>query len=152
MKTRCVNEQDYQSLSKNQTTTRTWPVINRNTSQYEYEALYKVDSTSELNACDSDHSLNASTIYSGLRMNTQTETPNRACCMAPPPVIFLFVTLLVTTGTTALLCGAIMSDHWENITWDKAILEKLTHNTTNALEWQLNGRVAIFTVQRKLHA
>lgn len=82
-------------------------------------------------------------------MNTQTETPNRTCCMATPPIIFLFVTLLVTTGTTALLCGAIMSDHWENVTWDRMLLEKLTHNTTNVLEWQLDGRAAVVTVQRE---
>ncbi len=70
--------------------------------------------------------------------------------MAPPPVVFLFVTLLVTTGTTALLCGAIMSDHWENVSWDKTILEQLTHNTTNTLQWQLDGRVAIVSAKRKL--
>lgn len=155
MKTRCVPEQEYQTLSKNQPTTRTWPVIHRSGSnQYEYEALYKIDSTSnsDLNANDqdSDQSVDASTSYTQRKMHAQTETPNRTCCMAPPPVIFLFVTLLVTTGTTALLCGAIMSDHWEQVTWDKTILEKLTHNATNSLQWQLDGRVAAVNVNRKL--
>lgn len=79
-------------------------------------------------------------------MHAQTETPSRSCCMAPRPVIFLFVTLLVTIGTTTLLCGAIMSDHWEQVTWDKAMLEKLTQNTSDSLQWQLNGRVAAVTV------
>lgn len=73
--------------------------------------------------------------------------------MAPPPVVFLFVTLLVTTGTTALLCGAIMSDHWENVTWDRNVLENLTRNissTNNSFQWQLNGRVGALTVNREL--
>lgn len=152
MKTRCVREQEYQTLSKNQTTNRTWPVINRN-SQYDYEALY-LDSTSnsDFNAYDqdSDHSLNASSSYSRHKMHAQTETPNRTCCTAPPPIIFLFVTLLVTIGTTALLCGAIMSDHWEYVSWDKTTLEKLTNNTSDMLQWQLDGRVATVTVNRKL--
>lgn len=154
MKTRCVPEQNYQTLSKNQTTTRTWPVIHRSPNQYDYEALCKIDSTSnsDFNAYDqdSDHSLDASTSYSRQKMHAQTETPNRTCCMAPPPVIFLFVTLLVTTGTTALLCGAIMSDHWERVTWDKTTLEKLTRNTSISLQWQLDERVAAVTVNRKL--
>lgn len=98
---------------------------------------------------DSDHSLNGSTSHSRQKMHAQTETPNRTCCMAPRPVIFLFVTLLVTTGTTALLCSAIMSDHWEKLTWDKAILEKITHNTSCSLQWQLDGRAAVVTVDSK---
>lgn len=154
MKTRCVPDQNYQTLSKNQRTTRTWPVIHRSPNQYDYEALCKIDSTSNSDFCaydqDSDHSLDAATSCSRQKMHTQTETPARTCCMAPPPVIFLFVTLLVTIGTTALLCGAIMSDHWEYVTWDKTILEILTHNTNFSLEWQLNGKVAAVTVNSKL--
>lgn len=99
---------------------------------------------------DSDHSLDGSTSHSRRKMHTHTETPNRTCCMAPRPVIFLFVTLLVTTGTTALLCGAIMSDHWEKLTWDKEILEKITHNKSSSVQWQLDGRAAIVTVDSKL--
>lgn len=154
VKTRCVREHDHPTLRKNQATTRTWPVIHRSPNQYDYEALYKIDSTSnsDLNAYDqdSDQSLDAATSYTQRKMHAQTETPNRTCCMATRPVIYLFVTLLVTTGTTALLCGAIMSDHWEQVTWDRTALERLTHNTSNSLQWQLDGRVAAVTVSREL--
>lgn len=139
-------------MSKNQTTTRTWPVIHRSPNQYDYEALCKIDSTSTSDFCpyEQDSDLDAATSHSREEMQAQSETPGRTCCLAPPPVIFLFVTLLVTTGTTALLCGAIMSDHWEYVTWDRTILEMLTFNKNISLQWQLNGRVAAATVNRKL--
>ncbi|KAJ6636517.1 hypothetical protein Bhyg_15108, partial [Pseudolycoriella hygida] len=50
-----------------------------------------------------------------------------------------------------MLCSfktAIMSDHWERVTWDKASLDKLTYNTTDSLQWYLNGRVAALTVEQ----
>lgn len=53
-------------------------------------------------------------------------------------LIFLFVTLVLTIAATGLLCGAIMSDHWEEISWDK---EDLIHANVN-LTWYLNGQVA----------
>ncbi|XP_011641659.1 uncharacterized protein LOC105430040 isoform X1 [Pogonomyrmex barbatus] len=53
-------------------------------------------------------------------------------------LIFLFVTLVLTFAATGLLCGAIMSDHWEEISWDK---EDLAHANVN-LTWYLNGQVA----------
>lgn len=40
---------------------------------------------------------------------------------------------------TGLLCGAIMSDHWEEIGWDK---EDLMHANVN-LTWYLDGQVAM---------
>lgn len=39
---------------------------------------------------------------------------------------------------TGLLCGAIMSDHWEEISWNK---EDLIHANVS-LTWYLDGRVA----------
>ncbi|XP_071568040.1 uncharacterized protein [Temnothorax nylanderi] len=53
-------------------------------------------------------------------------------------LVFLFVTLVLTVAATGLLCSAIMSDHWEEISWDK---EDLTRANVN-LTWYLNGQVA----------
>ncbi|XP_018356379.1 PREDICTED: uncharacterized protein LOC108756807 isoform X1 [Trachymyrmex septentrionalis] len=53
-------------------------------------------------------------------------------------LVFLFVTLVLTVAATGLLCSAIMSDHWEEINWDK---EDLIHANVN-LTWYLNGQVA----------
>lgn len=53
--------------------------------------------------------------------NEQTQT---SFCSTPPTVIFLLLTLLMTTTATAMLCAAIMTDHWENIVWDGEALEK----------------------------
>ncbi|KAL6446177.1 hypothetical protein ACFW04_001073 [Cataglyphis niger] len=56
-----------------------------------------------------------------------------------PRLVFLFATLVLTFAATGLLCGAIMSDHWEEISWDK---EGLSHANVN-LTWYLDGQVAM---------
>ncbi|KMQ93602.1 hypothetical protein RF55_6290 [Lasius niger] len=56
-----------------------------------------------------------------------------------PRLVFLFATLVLTFAATGLLCGAIMSDHWEEIGWDK---ENLIHANVN-LTWYLDGQVAM---------
>lgn len=68
-------------------------------------------------------------------------------CSAPPTVIFLLLTLLMTTTATSMLCAAIMTDHWENVTWDRTALMKIVNQSsaskvTNQLEWLLDGKVA----------
>lgn len=70
-----------------------------------------------------------------------------ACCSAPPTVIFLLLTLLMTTTATSMLCASIMTDHWENVIWDKAALTNIVNSSasskvTNQLEFLLDGKVA----------
>ncbi|XP_055309159.1 uncharacterized protein LOC129573033 [Sitodiplosis mosellana] len=81
--------------------------------------------------------------------NNQTNVPSintasadQISCITPLPIFFLFVTLLLTLSATALLCLAVMTDHWENIKWDRSVLERLTNNTPRALFWHLDGKVA----------
>lgn len=69
-------------------------------------------------------------------------------CIAPPPVIFLMVTLLMTISATGLLCVAVMTDHWESITWDRDLLNKLASNSSHSLRWHLNGRIASMPINR----
>lgn len=73
--------------------------------------------------------------------NEQTQT---GFCSAPPTVIFLLLTLLMTTTATAMLCAAIMTDHWENIIWDGEALEKsLNHShSMKELEFFFDKKVA----------
>lgn len=40
-----------------------------------------------------------------------------------------------------MLCAAIMTDHWEEVTWDKDTLENLA-NSTVRLQWLLDNTVA----------
>lgn len=40
---------------------------------------------------------------------------------------------------TGLLCSAIMSDHWEEVSWNKEALKKLNISPT----WYLDGQVAM---------
>lgn len=75
------------------------------------------------------------------------QTQAGAFCSAPPTVIFLLLTLLMTTTATAMLCAAIMTDHWENVIWDKDALMKIVNQSssskvTNQLEFLLDGKVA----------
>lgn len=70
-------------------------------------------------------------------------------CNTPPPIIFLFVTLLLTISATAMMCVAVLTDHWETITWDRDFLIKLTNNTPHVLHWHLNERVARLPISRE---
>ncbi|XP_029157249.1 uncharacterized protein LOC114929756 [Nylanderia fulva] len=65
--------------------------------------------------------------------------PSRVPRGPGPRLVFLFATLVLTFAATGLLCGAIMSDHWEEIGWDKEIL---IHTNVN-LTWYLDGQVAM---------
>ncbi|XP_014486603.1 PREDICTED: uncharacterized protein LOC106750639 [Dinoponera quadriceps] len=56
-----------------------------------------------------------------------------------PRLVFLFATLALTFAATGLLCGAIMSDYWEEIGWDK---KDLIHANVS-LAWYLDGQVAM---------
>ncbi|KAL0278571.1 UNVERIFIED_CONTAM: hypothetical protein PYX00_000355 [Menopon gallinae] len=77
--------------------------------------------------------------------------PTSGQCGVQPSFIFLLVTLLVTSLATAMLCAAIMTEHWEYITWDRGKLEEIERQINNStgsgrneykIEWLLDGQVA----------
>lgn len=116
------------------------PYTNNN-NNIDYNSTYDKDT--------SDQNLYVSSNFAQT-MQQQTETAvTSTSCTTAPPLIFLFVTLLITTGATAMLCAAIMSDHWEHISWDRAIVDKMTRNTSHAVQWHLNGKVGRIDVSRK---
>ncbi|KAG5681906.1 hypothetical protein PVAND_011310 [Polypedilum vanderplanki] len=83
---------------------------------------------------------------------TQTST----FCHTPPTIIFLLVTLLMTTSATSMLCAAFLTDHWENLYWDKTALMNIVNQTdstkmTNNLEFLLEGKVARLPLRNKLN-
>uniref|UniRef100_A0A182N7B1 Uncharacterized protein n=1 Tax=Anopheles dirus TaxID=7168 RepID=A0A182N7B1_9DIPT len=57
----------------------------------------------------------------------QTPSGNGTCCSIPPPIMFLFLTLLMTSSATAMLCAAIMTDHWEHVSWDRSLPTQHQH-------------------------
>ncbi|KAH8295305.1 hypothetical protein KR018_009924 [Drosophila ironensis] len=71
------------------------------------------------------------------------------CCMGPPPVLFLFVTLLLTTSATAMLCAAIMTDHWEHVSWDRNSLNRYSNHSGLRLEWLLDDQVAMLKPEKR---
>ncbi|XP_021710816.1 uncharacterized protein LOC5567154 isoform X2 [Aedes aegypti] len=83
------------------------------------------------------------TITSTAHHQTQSGT---TCCMMPPPVLFLFFTLLMTSSATAMLCAAIMTDHWEHVSWNREHLDRLSNKSSIELQWYLDGRAAKFSV------
>lgn len=72
---------------------------------------------------------------------------NQNQCRMQPSVWFLMGTLLFSSVATAMLCGAIMTDHWEHVMWDRGKLDDIAvrqKNTTKVkwmLEWLLDGQV-----------
>lgn len=65
-------------------------------------------------------------------------------CSVHPSVFFLLGTLVLTTCATGMLCGSIMTDHWEEITWDRSALEEIVNGSLK-LHWLLDGLVAKIT-------
>lgn len=80
-------------------------------------------------------------------MEAETEDEGGWNCSVHPSVFFLMGTLLLTTCATAMLCGAIMTDHWEEVTWDRYQLEKSANGTTMRIAWYLDGTVAKVTTE-----
>lgn len=72
-----------------------------------------------------------------------------SACTTPPPVVFLLVTLLMTIGATAMMCVAVMTDHWETISWDRQVLTRLCNSSSHTLHWHLGDRVARLSTTRK---
>lgn len=73
--------------------------------------------------------------------STETEDEAGWNCSVHPSVFFLLGTLVLTTCATGMLCAAIMTDHWEEMVWDRQELERLG-NGTFRLHWLLDGTVA----------
>lgn len=71
-------------------------------------------------------------------------------CLAPQPMCFLLLTLLMTSSATAMLCAAIMTDHWEHVSWNRTVLERLTNFSGQNLSWIFNDKVAILPPKGKL--
>lgn len=101
------------------------------------------------NQLDTNHNpvSNTSTMNnsnSGIQAPIQTQLPHYSCNASPNPVAILFLTLLMTSSATALLCAAIMTNYWEYVRWDVTALEKLVNKSQhiNKIEWMLDGRVA----------
>lgn len=72
---------------------------------------------------------------------TETDDDSGWNCSVHPSVFFLLGTLVLTTCATAMLCGAIMTDHWEEVTWNKEEVKNLT-NSTVRVQWLLDGKIA----------
>lgn len=74
----------------------------------------------------------------------QTQLPPNVCTTSPNPVVILFLTLLMTTGATAMLCAGIMTSQWEFVRWDMKALKKIANESahTKNIEWLLDGKVA----------
>ncbi|CAK1596410.1 unnamed protein product [Parnassius mnemosyne] len=76
-------------------------------------------------------------------MEAQTATPQAECeCGVHPSVFYLLATLLLTSCSTAMLCAAIMTDHWEHVTWERAALAALANTSNTVLQWLLDEKVA----------
>ncbi|XP_060521711.1 uncharacterized protein LOC132699168 isoform X1 [Cylas formicarius] len=65
-------------------------------------------------------------------------------CSVHPSVFFLLGTLVLTTCATGMLCAAIMTDHWEEVTWDVERLDAFANGTVR-LQWLLDKKVVKVT-------
>ncbi|XP_022120240.2 uncharacterized protein LOC110996734 [Pieris rapae] len=75
-------------------------------------------------------------------MEAQTATPQGDCeCGVHPSVFYLLATLLLTSCSTAMLCAAIMTEHWEHVSWERSALTALANASNTALQWLLDEKV-----------
>ncbi|XP_017772263.1 PREDICTED: uncharacterized protein LOC108559469 [Nicrophorus vespilloides] len=65
-------------------------------------------------------------------------------CSVHPSVFFLLGTLVMTTCATGMLCAAIMTDHWEEVTWDRRALQTMS-NTSLDIQWLFDGVAKVST-------
>lgn len=103
------------------------------------------------NTISNDRSMNdSSSIHAS--QHIQTQLPQNGCTSSPNPLAILFLTLLMTSGASALLCAGIMTSQWEFVRWDMKILKKLANESTHTkdIEWLLNGKVARIPIRGEI--
>ncbi|XP_066972913.1 uncharacterized protein [Macrobrachium rosenbergii] len=68
---------------------------------------------------------------------------------AHPACLFLALTLLVTAAATVILCTAILTNHWELISFDREAVEAIAakFNDTHTLEWLWDGKVGKVNIE-----
>lgn len=131
----------------------------KSTHQYDFDQIFGLNNANyqqylatcrKASSCEVGYDKSQSpSIYDmqNVSQDNPVQTQPGAYCSAPPTVIFLLLTLLMTTTATSMLCAAIMTDHWENVIWDKEALTKIVNQSesskiTNQLEFLLDGKVA----------
>lgn len=136
----------------------------KSTHQYDFDQIFGLNnvnyqqylaSVRKQSACGEFGGYDKSpSIYDMQHVNQETnEQTQTSFCSAPPTVIFLLLTLLMTTTATAMLCAAIMTDHWENIVWDKdALVKSVNHShPSRELEFFFDKKVAKIQPQGKVN-
>ncbi|XP_041978673.1 uncharacterized protein LOC121732770 isoform X2 [Aricia agestis] len=69
------------------------------------------------------------------------QTPGDDCAIHPSG-FYLLATLLLTSCSTAMLCAAIMTEHWEHVSWERSALTALANASNTAIHWLLDDKVA----------
>lgn len=181
---------DTHTYTRNRSTTRSWPVIHRNTSlsnpqnylephvttkaeqlynkseqrqrksthQYDFDQIFGLNNANYQQYLASHRKSSifdigpvdkSPSIYDLQHLNHDQPSKEQSsfCCSPSPAIIFLLFTLVVTTVATGMLSCAIMTDHWENVVWEKEALRKIVNQSesskvTKELEFLLDGKVA----------
>lgn len=55
----------------------------------------------------------------------------------------------MTSSATAMLCAAIMTDHWEHVSWDRICLEKSSQTHNSTLHWLLDSKIARLAIKNQ---
>jgi hypothetical protein len=125
-------------------------VINAN--YHQYLASHRKSSNFDTSTCyDKSPSIYDMQQYNSAANNSQNSSEraqNGSFCNIPPTIALLLVTLIMTTSATSMLCAAFLTDHWENLYWDRDALINIVNQTevstkaTNRLEFLIDGKVA----------
>lgn len=123
-----------------------------NANYQQYLASHRKSSNFETSICyDKSPSIYDMQQHVGSTANNQNnpqQTQNGGYCNAPPTVVLLLLTLIMTTSATSMLCAAFLTDHWENLYWDRDALINIVNHTelsskvTNKLEFLIDDKVA----------
>jgi hypothetical protein len=124
-----------------------------NANYQQYLASHRKSSNFDTSTCYDK----SPSIYDMQQYNSSTASNNQSSseraqngnfCNVPPTIALLFVTLIMTTSATSMLCAAFLTDHWENLYWDRDALINIVNQTelsskvTNRLEFLIDEKVA----------
>jgi hypothetical protein len=130
----------------------------KSTHQYDFDQIFGLNNAnyqqylaSHRKSSNFDPGFDKSPSIYDMQQHHNSENPEQTqtggFCNAPPTVIFLLITLIMTTSATSMLCAAFLTDHWENLHWDQGELMKIVNESEstqfgNKIEFLLDGKVA----------